>query len=371
MSATPTNALPWSAWPPVLWRSLLALWCLFWLLMIAVAVQDNWDDDGVRWWQPLVWEGSSALIGSALMLLQLWYGSRQQHLLNRPWRWFWQHLQWLPLASTVFIALAYGLRHLIYAAAGADYTHPPLWQIWAYETIKIGLFMGLWLGVLFGVHSFMAWRDQQSRLHALQQALTDAKLQQLKAQLQPHFLFNTLNTISSFMHSDVDRADRLLIRLADLLRASLTLGEQNTIALRDELQLARLYAEIMTERFGPRVALTWNISDDCLALPVPALLLQPLLENAFKHAVEQSREPIQLTVGAYRDGDSDSNTLQLQVSNSLPSAPLVPRGKNGGTGIGLRNCRERLQALYGERAHLQIEHTADAHRVHIRLPVSP
>ncbi len=370
MSSAPASQRPWSAWPPALRQALLAVWGLFWLLMLSVAVQDNWGDQHIRWWQPLVWEGSSGIVGSGLMLLQLWYGDRQHHLLNRPWRWFWQHLKWLPLVSTVFITLAYGLRHLVYAVTGDSYQHPPLWQIWPYETIKIGLFMGLWLGVLFGVHSFVAWRDQQGRLHALQQALTDAKLQQLKAQLQPHFLFNTLNTISSFMHSDVERADRLLIRLADLLRASLTLGEQNTIPLRDELQLARLYAEIMTERFGPRVVLAWQIADDCLMLQVPALLLQPLLENAFKHAVEQSREPIQLHVSASRAGE----TLQLRIRNSLPSSPTPPngQGKTGnGTGIGLRNCRERLQALYGDRASLQIEHTADEHRVHITLPVSP
>ncbi|NQD39096.1 histidine kinase [Permianibacter sp. IMCC34836] len=367
---------PWTAWPRNLWRALLILWLLFWLLMIFVAVQDNWDDDSILWWQPLLWEGSSAVVGTAMTALMLRYGSRLQHLLATPWHWFWQHLKWLPLASLVFIVCAFGLRHAVYAAAGLSYHHPPWPTVYVYETLKLALFLGLWLGVVFGVHSFLAWREQQTRLHAMQQALTEAKLQQLKAQLQPHFLFNTLNTISSFMHSDVERADRLLIRLADLLRASLTLGEQNTILLRDELQLAKLYAEIMTERFGPRVALEWDISDDCLALSVPALLLQPLLENAFKHAVEQSREPIALHVSANRDGEM----LQLQVSNSLPSTQGGSSGQShnqhhhqnkNGTGIGLRNCRERLQALYGERASLQIEHTANAHRVHIRLPVSP
>lgn len=360
---------PLAHWPASLRRALWMLWSLFWLLMIAVAVQDNLDDDSVRWWQPLMWEGSSAFIGTGLMLLQLWYGRRQQHLLNQPWRWFWQHLKWLPIASTVFIALAYSLRHLVYAALGATYTHPPLWQIWPYETIKLGLFMGLWLGVLFGVHSFLAWRDQQTRLHALQQALTDAKLQQLKAQLQPHFLFNTLNTISSFMHSDVDRADRLLIKLADLLRASLTLGEQNTVPLREELQLATLYTEIMTERFGPRGVLNWQIANDCLDLHVPALLLQPLLENAFKHAVERSREPVTISVMAKRvSAAGGDHELALTIENSVPATTA---NTPASTGIGLRNCRERLQALYGERAVMQIEQTANHHRVRLTLPIPP
>lgn len=359
--AAVTRYLPLSAWPRPLWRALLGLWGLFWLLLISVAVQDNWDRPQVLWWQPLLWEGSAALVGSLLMLLMLAYSARQQALLESPWRWFWQHLKWLPLISTGYIALLYGLRYAVYAQLGAQYQHQPWLPLWLYETLKLGLFMALWLGVLFGVHSFLAWRAEQLRLQAVQQALTEARLQQLKAQLQPHFLFNTLNTISAFMHSDVERADRLLTQLADLLRASLTLGERELVPLAEELKLLRLYAAIMAERFAPRVHIDWQIAEDSLAISLPALLLQPLLENAFRHGVERSSEPTWIAITSERR----AGQLLIRISNSrsVLAAPASP-----GTGVGLRNCRERLQALYGERARLSLLPQPERFDVLLELP---
>ena len=114
--------------------------------------------------------------------------------------------------------------------------------------------------------------------------------------MQPHFLFNALNTISALMQVDVERADRLLTRLADLLRASLQAGARQMTSLREELKLLELYAQIMQERFADRVTLTWNVADDALDAAVPAMLLQPLLENAFKHGVERSREPVTIRI---------------------------------------------------------------------------
>jgi two-component system, LytTR family, sensor kinase len=367
MSSDARHYLPLSAWPAGLWRALVIVWALFWVLMILVAVQDNWDDDAIRWWQPVVWEGSSALVGTSLMLLLFRYGERQRHLLASPARWFWQHLKWLPLASTLFIICAYGLRYAFYALLGTQYSHDPWWQLWPYETIKLGLFMSLWLGVIFGVHSFLAWREQQDRLHVMQRALTEAKLQQLKAQLQPHFLFNTLNTISSFMHSDVERADKLLTQLADLLRVSLTLGERDLVPLADELHLLRLYAGIMTERFTPRVQLEWRIADDCLHWPVPTLLLQPLLENAFKHGVERATGTTRIVIAAQRV----SAGLQLHIQNHSDVADgLKAAAAPATTGIGLRNCRERLHGLYGEQAVLSVQPQSSGYAVTITLPAA-
>ena len=361
-SAEPVPYLPLSAWPRGLWQALLGAWCLFWLLLISVAVQDNWDKPGVLWWQPLLWEGSAALAGTLLMLAMLRYGVHQQGWLSTPWRWFWQHLKWLPLISTLYIVLIYGLRHAIYALADLHYNHLPWLSLWFYETLKLGLFMALWLGVLFGLHSFLAGRDQQLRLQAMQQALSEAKLQQLKAQLQPHFLFNTLNTISAFMHSDVERADRLLTQLADLLRASLTLGEHDTVPLAEELQLLRLYAAIMSERFAPRVQIDWQIAGDTLQVALPTLLLQPLLENAFKHGVECASGLTRIEIASHRE----AGKVHIRVSNTRPDSRMEGRARS--TGVGLRNCRERLQTIYGERARLRLQAHAERFDVLLELP---
>ena len=146
------------------------------------------------------------------------------------------------------------------------------------------------------------------------------------------------------MQVDVERADRLLAQLADLLRATLQAGTRDMSSLREELELLRLYARIMQERFSGRVTLDWRVADETLDASVPTMLLQPLLENAYKHGVERSMVPIVVTVTARRDGAR----LELSVANDGALAA------GGGEGVGLRNCRERLAALYASAAGLAV-----------------
>ena len=354
----PNEIFP-GTWPAGLKRLLLAVWGLFWLLMILVAVSDNLNNPSTRLWQPVLWEGSSALVLTGLMLVLLHYSKYQEALLARPSRWFWQHVLWLPAMSAAFVALTYGLRHLLYAVAGLSYKHEPWLVVWLYESMKIGLFMGLWLGVLFGIHSFMAWRDQQVRLQAVQRALAESRLQQLKAQLQPHFLFNTLNTISALIRDDPEHADNLLHKLAALLRSYLSLEATDAIPLQEEIRLLRLYADIMTSRFAPRVQLQWQLAPDALERSVPALLLQPLLENAFKHGVEPSLVPVHIDISAV----VVDYMLVLRITNT--SVQHLARAD--GVGVGLRNCRERLSAHYGERATLTAEQEEGLFAVTVKI----
>jgi LytS/YehU family sensor histidine kinase len=230
-----------------------------------------------------------------------------------------------------------------------------------YETLKIGLFMSLWLGITFGFESFARLQLERERSLAIQKMLADAQLSQLKAQLQPHFLFNTLNTISSLMFTDVAQADRLLARVGDLLRASLQAGRQNLTSLREELRLLELYAQIMQERFGDRAVLLWEVEDGTANAIVPSLLLQPLLENAFKHGVERSRGRETVRVAARRLDDQ----LHVTIHNTGSSLPATP-----GDGIGVQNCRERLRVLYGGRASLELAADATGVQAHVVIPYS-
>ncbi|WP_160948512.1 sensor histidine kinase, partial [Xanthomonas sp. LMG 8989] len=141
--------------------------------------------------------------------------------LDRPLIWFGSYLRWLPVIAVTFIVAVYGVRHGIYAAMGFTYEHPGWRSLFVYETTKLSVFVGLWLGILFGLESHDQWQLQRNRLLQTQKALAEAQLAQLQGQLRPHFLFNALNTVSSVMHSDVERADRLLAALGDLLRTSL------------------------------------------------------------------------------------------------------------------------------------------------------
>jgi LytS/YehU family sensor histidine kinase len=309
-----------------------------------VASEDNRRDAGIRWWMPLVWEGSSCLVATAALLVQRRAVAGLRPLLAQPLRWFGRQFAWLPLVALGFIVSIYALRHGVYALAGLTYTHPSWPYLFFYESVKVLLFASLWLGIIFGLESFSSWRNERERLLELQKHLAESQLAQLRAQLQPHFLFNALNTISSLMQVDVDRADRLLAQLADLLRATLQAGTRDMSSLREELALLRLYARIMEERFAGRVSLEWRVAEDSLDAAVPALLLQPLLENAFKHGVEPSTGTVAVSLVAHRAGER----LEVMVSNGGAIAG------SGQAGIGLRNCRERLALLYGSAAGLTL-----------------
>ena len=326
-------------------RLLYWLWGLFWLIMIVVAIQDNLHNPYIRWWEPLSWEGSSALAATAWMLLQRRAKQRYAQYLEQPLRWFGYHLRWLPLLIATFIGGAYAMRHGVYALLGDTYEHASWPFVVIYETLKLTLFTGLWLGIIFGFDSYQQWEAQRRRLLELQKTLAEAQLSQLKAQLRPHFFFNALNTISALMHVDVDRADRLLARLGDLLRVSLQSGDQEMTSLREELRTLELYAQIMQERFADRVSITWLIDENTLDVKVPALLLQPLLENAFKHGVERSVGPVSIEVSTRREVEA----VIIAVRNTGSTLAADYR-----VGVGLRNCRERLSVIYGSAASLQM-----------------
>ena len=213
-------------------RALFALWALFWLLMIVVSVEDHRDRRYVKWWEPYLWEGSSCLVATIWLLLQRRVSTRWNEYLAQPLRWFGRHMAWFPVIAVTFVVAIYSIRHGVYALAHYTYRHDPWPGLFLYESIKLLLYTLLWVSIIFGLASFTFWRQERERLLELQKHLAESQLAQLRAQLQPHFLFNALNTISSLMQVDVGRADRLLAQLADLLRSSLHAGAQQLTPLR-------------------------------------------------------------------------------------------------------------------------------------------
>lgn len=186
----------------------------------------------------------------------------------------------------------------------------------------------------------------------LETKLARAQLEALKIQLQPHFLFNTLNTISALLHRDPESADRVVTRLGDLLRLSLQHSGSQEVMLRQELEFLERYLEIQQTRFRDRLSVQFDADPEALDALVPTLVLQPLVENAVRHAIEPRAAAGKLEVRARRrDG-----RLTLEVADDGPGigasagpgaidAALIPRS---GSGIGLANTRARLQQLYGK-----------------------
>ncbi|MHC1479386.1 sensor histidine kinase [Frateuria aurantia] len=338
-----------------------ALWVMFWLLMISVSIGNEFHNPRARWWEPVLWEGSSALVSTVWMALAVHVRALQADKLQQPRRWFISYLRWLPLIFVSWIMAVYGIRAGVYMLLGRVYEHPGWGFVFVYESIKLTIFAGLWLGVLFGVDSYGQWQLQQYRLLQTRKLLAEAQLAQLQSQLRPHFLFNALNTISALMHTDVLRADRMLAALGDLLRISLRGREGELTRLSDELQVLALYADIMCERYQDRITLTWEVDQACLEERVPTWILQPLLENAFKHAVERTVGKVAIWIGAWAD-DED---LYLVVGNS--GSRLQPDHRDG---TGLNNCRERLEIIYGPRASMQVVQEADGVEARLSVPRS-
>ena len=339
--------------------ALYFLWGMFWLLMLAVGVQDYVRNGGTRFWQPILWEGTSLMIATFWVVLQRRVHQRYATYLDRPLVWIWHHVKWLPIVVLTFVPVVYAIRHGVYALLGQTYAHEPWAYVLFYESIKLILFCGLWVGLIYGFDSYAQAQEQRQRLLALQKSLAEAQLAHLKAQLRPHFFFNALNTISALMHVDVPRADRLLARLGDLLRATLQWGDKEITSLREEIRMLELYAQIMQERFADRVTLSWDVDNAALGGAIPALLLQPLLENAFKHGVERSRDTVQIEIAARRD----SERLHLAIRNTGSML-----GPDRAEGVGLRNCRERLSVLYGDAAKLELIQLADGVEASVTLP---
>ncbi len=202
---------------------------------------------------------------------------------------------------------------------------------------------------------FYVTHQWRRRIRAEAQARLDA----LQARIRPHFLFNSINTITSLVHDKPDAAEEALLDLADLFRASLR-EEQQLIPLADELELVRRYLHMESLRLGERLQLDWQLQPGIEALRLPPLILQPLVENAVYHGIEPRPQGGVITIALLRQ----ESRLQLAVSNPLPEANQPSHGNR----IALENIRARLQAHYGEEASLVIHEEEGEFRVALQLP---
>ena len=210
------------------------------------------------------------------------------------------------------------------------------------------LFM-LWSVIYFGVHAVWNYRQVEVDKWKLEAQAETARLKALKLQLNPHFFFNSLNSVRALIAEDPDRAQRMVTRLARLLRNTLQVDDVKTVPLEEELSTVRTYLELESVRFEDRLRYEIDASDDALTRPVPFLLVQTLAENGIKHGVARCQEGGVITVEAQVEDDD----LWIRVTN-----PGTLDTEEGGTG--LANARERLRLLFGEKASLTVQNADPA-----------
>lgn len=221
-----------------------------------------------------------------------------------------------------------------------------------------------WLiyGVVYVVGAFRENQKQKLRTSQLEEQLTKARLQALQMQLNPHFLFNTLNMISSTMYDNVDAADKMLARLSDLLRLTLNRANVQEHALEKEIELIDLYVEIMKARFDDKLQVKTTIDEVTSQALVPGFILQPLVENSILHSIEavQSAE-IEIV------SRKENGKLFLSVTDNGPG--IADTGDQAvRNGIGLTNTVERLEKLYGEK-HKFSMHNANGHGLEVVIEI--
>jgi two-component sensor histidine kinase len=227
--------------------------------------------------------------------------------------------------------------------------HSGLYLIACYTHHEVGgtLFFRFHPNLLtyWAVVGFTQATDYFGKYRAHERQASQLRLQLLKAQLQPHFLFNTLHTISAMMHQDVKGADRMITRLSELLRMTLDHLGRNVVKLEEELEFLRVYLELERVRFGERLATRVDVSPDAKGALVPALFLQPLVENCIKHGLSIRQPDGLIEIRAMHEG----HRLVLAVAdNGSGLPPGVVRGRPLREGLGLSNTRNRLRQLYPE-----------------------
>jgi two-component system, LytTR family, sensor kinase len=210
---------------------------------------------------------------------------------------------------------------------------------------------------------YSAARDREINEAHLREKLAQHEFQILKLRLHPHFLFNTLNGISALITEEPSRARTALAQLSDLLRMALTHSEQELISISAELDFVTSYLELQKMRLGDRLRFEIKVGEDLLATKVPNMILQPLVENAIRHGIEKSLQPVVVRIKVWRDG----RTLCMEVKNPAPDS----NGSTTGHGIGLSSVQTRLSSLYGDEALLLLERAFDGDmRVTVSVPLN-
>lgn len=286
----------------------------------------------------------------------------------------WRADRWLPvLAALTAGAVAFSVAHttlmavtraIIFPLAGlGHYDYGNMLYRYPMEMSNDEIFFAIIVTLTYFIQRVREGRQRELAAAHLETQLAQARLENLRLQLQPHFLFNTLNAISAVMYEDPRAADTMIARLSDFLRATLDAADQHESSLENELRMVALYADIMRARLEHNLQLECACPDNLRAALVPSLVLQPLVENAIVHGMAGGRDAIGISIAARRDGDD----VVINVRDD--GAGLNGSVTASGGGRGLTNTRMRLAQLYGGEDRFRIaQRNGGGTDVELRVP---
>ena len=304
--------------------------------------------DPIPWLTLLGFSLISAWIWAALTPAALWVANRLSFEPNQRLRSLLLH----GAAGLSFVIVSTLLERAI-VAAFSDAPLRPFVQGLLYRFDSRLLAYLCIVTVASAARYALLYREREVQAAGLEAQLARAELQVLKMQLQPHFLFNALNTIAELAHDDPHNADRLIARLGHLLRLSLEQAGHQVVPFRQELQFLTAYLEIEQTRFQDRLTVDTDVSIDALEAGVPALLLQPIVENAIQHGTSPRTGGGAISIQARRQGAM----LTVEIRDNGPGFPATHDPER--EGLGLRNTRERLRQLYGDHHAFVLSNSPD------------
>jgi two-component system, LytTR family, sensor kinase len=278
--------------------------------------------------------------------------------------WITQTLGHLLGACLYTIAALGGFLLLFYLLLGeATYREAMFHENWMYMSINYFSMYGVLTGIFYFNHAQALARENEKRESELRLRTKQMELAVLKAQLNPHFLFNTLNAINALIGSNPTAARTVLVKLSDVLRYALESDRTDFVSLREELDFTETYLSIEKARLGERLETEFQISPEAYAALIPPMLLQPLVENAVKHGIAPKATGGQIQVRA------ETNGKQLQITVTDTGLGSHAAAQTAGSGVGLQNTNTRLQKLFGERSALNIKSAADGFTVSFVIPM--
>ena len=275
-------------------------------------------------------------------------------------RWGWKTLGWRALLPRILAVSA--AQSLLWSVIGYGYTYLVLglpwtgkvamWLAFTFSLVNGIMMLAGWWCVYFFYHLFDRFNRLEIERLRLATSVKESELRALKSQVNPHFIFNSLNSLRALIEEDPLRARQAVTQLANLLRYSLQSGQLETVPFEDELSVVNDYLALEQVRHEERLRLRLDVAPDTLQLPIPPMLLQTLVENAVKYGISTRPEGGEIAIIARRENDS----LRLQVTNpgALDASPARRDRATSSTGLGLANAANRLRLLFGDQATLQL-----------------
>ena len=343
--------------PIFLNKHVVKFYLFVWVMIMSAHASLSFFTEGVTLYQAV----TDAILSDVLfagMMIGVWYPIRYLNLETRSaWTFFIHHVG---MATTFLFIWLSGI-----SCALEMFIPDPGYQVLFKQSLPWRVtvtFLFYCLSVL-GYYLYIyysSFKQKQVAEAELKSLVKETELNLLKSQLNPHFIFNSLNSISSLTISDPECAQEMIVKLSAYIRYALNQKGNELVTFAEELENSRLYLAIEKVRFGSKLVLEDNCKEETMNMKVPNMLLQPLLENAIKHGVYESLEPVSVIL----EGNVLDNDLLIKITNTYEPAERIKQGN----GIGLKNIRDRLSLLYGNIRLMKIEDSNNSFQVEIVIP---